>query len=307
MDESVDPESMLPVVGMGTVVVDHQVFLNSLPDADTKAEVISDRFQVGGPVPTALALLGKMGLKTSFIGKWGTDDWGRMIEGDLTAHRVETGLSLVHPQFRSGFAHVWVERASGRRSIAAFRGSHEISVEDVDGVEWADYAALHLDGWSTDAAIIAAESAQSANVKVFMDLGSPKPRLEELVSQVDHLNCPKRLFSILYPGEGLSDCAARFLSMGAKSVSVTDGEEGAWLFVGDENFHQAAFVVETVDTNGAGDVFSGAMIYATLQGWSPVRRLSFAAAAAALKCRGMGNRQPLPSIGEVERFLAGLG
>lgn len=302
----VDPlrsKEMRPVLGMGTVVVDHQVFLAALPDADTKSEVLSDRFQVGGPVPTALALLGRMGLSTSFIGKWGMDDWGRMIEDDLSNQGVAAGLSAVHPQFRSGFAHVWVERQSGRRSIAAFRGSHEIEVEDLGAIQWSDYAALHLDGWSTDAAIVAAKEARSHKVITFMDLGSPKPRLEELVSSIDHINCPGRLFSRLYPGQALEAGAVRFLELGARSVSVTDGEQGAWFFDREGSFHQPAFPVEAVDTNGAGDVFSGAMIYTTLLGWAAKRRVRFAAAAAALKCRGPGNRQPLPDRASVDAFL----
>ncbi len=307
MVDSLSSEDRRPVLGMGTVVVDHQVFLDSLPDADTKSEVLSDRFQVGGPVPTALALLGRLGLITSFIGKWGMDDWGKMIEDDLEAHGVGAGLSAVHPQFRSGFAHVWVERQSGRRSIAAFRGSHEIEVEDLGEIRWSDYAALHLDGWSTNAAIVAAREARSHNVLTFMDLGSPKPRLEELVSWVDHINCPRRLFSRLFPGESLETCASRFLGLGVRSVSVTDGEHGAWFFDREDGFNQPAFGIEAIDTNGAGDVFSGAMLYATLEGWASNRRVQFASAAAAIKCCGLGNRQPLPDLAAVNAFLAEQG
>jgi len=42
---------------MGTVVVDHQVTVRELPEPDTKAEILLDRFHLEGPVPTALALL----------------------------------------------------------------------------------------------------------------------------------------------------------------------------------------------------------------------------------------------------------
>ena len=294
-----------PILGLGTVVVDHQVFLKALPEPDTKGEILSDRFQVGGPVPTALALLSRFGVETSFIGKWGTDDWGNMIEEDLGSSKVSIGHSLVHPQFRSGFAHVWVERGTGRRSIAAYRGSHEISTEDLDGMDWSRYGALHLDGWSTDAAMVAAERMRKGGGKTFMDLGSPKPRLEKLIGWIDHVNCPRRLLNTLFPGVIMEQSASRFLDYGAASVSVTDGAQGSWLVTRERTIHQPAFAIEAVDTNGAGDVFSGAMVYGLVQGWEHEDCLRFAAAAAALKCQGMGNRAALPTRGQVDSFLDG--
>jgi len=37
------------ILGLGTVVADHQVRLQLLPEPNTKAEVLSDCYQVGGP------------------------------------------------------------------------------------------------------------------------------------------------------------------------------------------------------------------------------------------------------------------
>ena len=62
--------------------------------------------------------------------------------------------------------------------------------------------------------------------------------------------------------------------------------------------------VEAIDTNGAGDVFAGAMIFATLKNWPVDRRMRFATAAAALKCKSMGNRDALPSLEQIESTLA---
>jgi sugar/nucleoside kinase (ribokinase family) len=294
-----------PILGLGTVVVDHQAFLKALPEPDTKGEILSDRFQVGGPVPTALALLSRFGVETSFIGKWSTDKWGSMIEEDLGRSKVSIGNALVHPQFRTGFAHVWVEKGTGRRSIAAYRGSHEIVEADLDGVDWSRYGALHLDGWSTDAAIVAAERMKVIGGKVFLDLGSPKGRLEDLIGCIDHVNCPKRLLDTLYPGLALELGASRLLDNGAASVSVTDGAQGSWLVTRERTIHQPAFEIEVVDTNGAGDVFSGAMVYGLVQGWEHEDCLLFAAAAAALKCQETGNRSALPTRGQIESFLDG--
>ncbi len=292
---------------MGTVVVDHQVVVRELPEPDAKAEILSDRFQVGGPVPTALALLTQFGATTSFIGKWATDRWGEMIEDDLGQARVDLGQAVVSPAVRTGFAHVWVEADTGRRSIAAYRGSHPIEPADLDGVAWPSFQALHLDAWPSDTAIEAARQIKAAGGRVFVDFGSPKPNWESLIALADLVNCPLRLLETLFPGDSMETTAKRLADLGAGAVTVTKGEAGAWFFRGTTAIHQPAYSVDAVDTNGAGDVFTGCMIFATLKNWPAEQRLRFASAAAALKCQRIGNRDALPTIMQIEAFLSENG
>ena len=292
------------ILGMGTVVVDHQVVVRELPEPDAKAEILSDRFQVGGPVPTALALLTRFGASTSFIGKWATDRWGEIIEDDLGQARIDLGQAVVSPAVRTGFAHVWVEAGTGRRSIAAYRGSHPLEPADLEGIAWPDYHALHLDAWPSDTAIEAARQMKSAGGRVFIDFGSPKPNWETLVGLADLVNCPHRLLDVLFPDTPMEKAAKRLVALGAGEVTVTDGDSGAWFCDANTELHQPAMPVEAIDTNGAGDVFAGAMIFATLKNWPADRRMRFATAAAALKCKSMGNRDALPSLEQIESTLA---
>lgn len=291
------------IFGLGTVLVDHQVVMAGLPEADTKGEVITDRYQVGGPVPTALALLRRLGMEATFLGRWAADPFGAMIEDDLRAHGVEFAPPPDLADSRTGFAHVWVEHGTGRRSIAAYRGSHPVDPAHVAPAEVGTHQALHLDGWSGEAAIVAAKAMRSHGGAVFLDLGSPKPHLDALLRHVDFLNCPARLIPQVFGTDDLVAGARQFLEMGPREVTVTSGEDGALFVSKDGVIAQPAFPVEAVDTNGAGDVFAGAMIFASMQGWVPKRRLRFASAASALKCQGLGNRDALPSFREIERFL----
>jgi sugar/nucleoside kinase (ribokinase family) len=291
------------IFGLGTVVVDHQVFLAQFPQADTKCEIIEDRFQVGGPVPTALALLSKWGHFTSFQGTWGQDVYGEMIEKDLRLSRIDLAGSGSFVGKTSGFAHVWIERTTGRRTIACHRGDSIIDPEslDLDAIEKAH--GLHLDGWSSKAAIEAARRVKSGGGKVFLDLGSPKPAWEELVSMVDYLNLPEGLLNKLFPRDSLDICAEKLLAMGPLEITVTQGAGGAWHFCEDGGIHQPAFPVEVIDTNGAGDVFNGALIHGTLSGMNPEVKLRFATAVSAIKCQKKGNREALPELKHVEAFL----
>ncbi|MBG88695.1 MAG: hypothetical protein CMO80_17585 [Verrucomicrobiales bacterium] len=292
------------IYGLGTVVVDHKVILDRLPEADTKGEVIDDHFQVGGPVPTALCLLHKLGCDTTFQGRWSKDRFGRMIEDDLGKHGVGYHTPSLRHDSKTGFAHVWVEQSTGRRSVAAFRGSHQVEEREVHAEHLERYDAIHLDGWSTLAAIKAAKIIKRNGGKVFIDLGSPKPHLSQLLENVDHLNCPLRLIHQLFESDDSERGAYELMKFGPQEVTITDGANGATFFDRQGHIlHEPAMDVKAVDTNGAGDTFAGAFVFATLQDWSAEKRLRFASIAAALKCAELGNRDALPSLVAIEACL----
>jgi sugar/nucleoside kinase (ribokinase family) len=294
----------LSIFGLGTIVVDHHVTLESLPQADDKTEIKEDRYQVGGPVPTALCLLKRLGTKATFHGRWAEDHLGKIIENDLFENEIDFTPPSTTIDARTGFAHVWVDHATGRRSIAAYRGSHPILPGEVDPAQVAAHDALHLDGWSGPAAIDAMQIMRESGGRIFMDLGSPKPDLPRLLKNVDVLNCPSRLIPRLFQTSDLEHGARQLLALGPKEITITSGENGA-LHVSREGLaSHPGYPVRAVDTNGAGDVFAGAMVFASLNDWSPAEKLKFACAAAALKCTKLGNREALPSRENINRLVA---
>lgn len=115
----------------------------------------------------------------------------------------------------------------------------------------------------------------------------------------------------LYPGEPEAEVARRWLEHGPEAVIVTAGGAGVSFFGRGGRFRVAAPEVEVVDTVGAGDTFSGALLARLLErgrpedeaGWRDA--LAFAAAAAALNCTRAGTNPP--RRGELARFLGEPG
>src|SRR4029079_8137390 len=64
------------------------------------------------------------------------------------------------------------------------------------------------------------------------------------------------------------------------------------------------FVVDAVDTTGAGDVFRAGFIYAMLRGDDVAGILRFACAAAAVSCTRRGAINSVPSLVEVDALLS---
>ncbi len=85
---------------------------------------------------------------------------------------------------------------------------------------------------------------------------------------------------------------------------MTLGADGA-LALSDDGFHYSpAFVVNCVDTTGAGDVFHGALCYAVLEQYPLDRALEFSNAMAALNCKAMGARGGIQPLEMAQQLIA---
>ncbi len=291
----------LKVVGLGTVVLDHLVYLENFPTEDSKNICTHERFQVGGPVPTALALMAKFGCASSFIGAWGKDWRGNYIAEHLTSTGINQ-INLSTDPKQTGFAQVWINQQTGTRTIACQRGAEfPVSENQFSALDQADL--LYLDGWPSDAAIALATEARKREILTFMDAGSVRPRMNELLALTDHLNCPQRFIQQHLNTSDPLAAGPELLKLVRHSVTITLGDRGAWTFLKERHWQQPALPVRAVDTNGAGDVFAAALAYATVSGQSWEERTRFAAAAAALKVTKEGNTEALPSLEAIEEQL----
>jgi len=85
---------------------------------------------------------------------------------------------------------------------------------------------------------------------------------------------------------------------------VTRGARGAsWAVRGGETVEIPAFVVEAVDTTGAGDCFIGSVAACLDLGMGREEALRYGAAAAALQVSRPGTADAMPTRDEVLAFL----
>ena len=91
--------------------------------------------------------------------------------------------------------------------------------------------------------------------------------------------------------------------LGPGEVVITLGSKGSIGWDGKKVIFQEAFPIQAKDTTGAGDVFHGAYIYGTLQGWAMAECMRFASAVSALKCREVGAQKGIPNMDEVIEFM----
>jgi len=171
---------------------------------------------------------------------------------------------------------------------------------------WIENArALHVDGYDTAAATLAAGWARAAGIPVIADLDELYPGVERLIENVDYLivsrDFPSRLMKERDLEKALRGMQLRF---GCTLTAATLGEDGVLAWDGTRLHHSSAYRVPVVDTTGAGDLFHAGFIYGLTQGWLLERQLDFACAAAALNCTASGARGGIGSVSAIEELMA---
>ena len=121
---------------------------------------------------------------------------------------------------------------------------------------------------------------------------------------VDLLFCNEQELK-LWAGTGDFDEACDKMKTKAKQFAITRGAGGALLFDGSNYINVDAHVVKAVDTNGAGDMFAGAFLYALTQGKDFKTAGNLASLASATVVANFGPRLEANQHGKVAAQILG--
>lgn len=295
-------------IGLGLNATDRLIRVPVFPGPGGKVSFSREEVMPGGQVAVGSVVCRRFGWTASYAGSIGGDEAGAWQVENLQQEGVD--LSRLHrvPSSTSQQAWIFVEQGSGERTIVFDRPA-EIAypVEKVDADWVASGRVLHLDGHDGAAAARAAELARAAGVPVVVDLNNVYERqradTERLLAATTHLVAsaafPERWMGVQDPVEALAEFRERY---GHRVAAVTLGAEGV-LALDDDGYHYASgFVVEAVDTTGAGDVFHGGYIVGLLEQRPLDEILEFASSLAALNCTAPGARGRIATREEVEEL-----
>jgi sugar/nucleoside kinase (ribokinase family) len=265
-------EKNYSVVGIGAVCLDQVSLLPNFPAEDTKVKTNSYYQQVGGPAPVALLFLNHLGIKTYLVAGVGDDQTGSFIKKSFPELTQERGR-------QSATAQVWINQTNGTRTIAYNRGSLSPLPKTIITQSVFNTAKiLHFDGQEPKTSAEAADLAHRFGITVTYDAGDFKPQSELLLKKADVVIAPKRF----------GKTAEEIANFGPKIAVVTDGANGLSYCFEQKTVFLPSFKVKTVETVGAGDIFSGALIYSLLKKMPLNKGIRFASAAAAIKCSRIG-------------------
>jgi len=292
-------------VALGLNAVDHLIVVPHYPGFNSKVPLISHTIAPGGQCATAMVTLARLGMRTRYIGKVGSDDFGRLQIQSLESEGVESSGVMVVEGAVTQIAYIVVDQPSGERTVIWHRDERlMIGTDEVDNAAVTSGRALLLDAHNVAASITAARFARAARIPTVLDIDNIYPGSEELLPLIDFL-ISSTSFPLRMTGEPDLRAALKKLKemTGSFFVAATLGREGVLAYFREEYIHAPAFSVECRDTTGAGDAFHGGFMYGLLAGLSVEETLRFANAVAGLKCRAIGARTALPTLEEVKQLL----
>ena len=233
----------------------------------------------GGSVCNSVVAASSLGAKTFFSGKVADDSDGQLYINDL----LHAGVDFHGAGQESGITGKCLVMVTddAERTMNTFLGASEaLSAREIDQVALVDSEWFYVEGYlvtdeaRTLAAKAAVETAKANNVKVAISLSDPfvvavfGDALRQVIGGgVDLIFCNKDE-AMAFTGTESLEAAAESLKQYTKTFAITDGAKGALTFDGQETHQSDGVEATAVDTNGAGDMFAGAFLYAITSGKS---------------------------------------
>ncbi len=300
-------EKEFDAAGFGVNAVDHLMVVPEYPDPDTNMRLIDYKQGAGGQTASAIVALQRLGMRTAYAGRFGTDAEGRFGLQSLKDEGVDVEFAEVVEGARTQVGYIIIEAKRGERTVIWDRDERLAYAAHDAPVEFAGRArVIHLDSHDPLACARIAREARAAGTIVSADIDNVYEGLPELLPLIDVLisskEFPRLLTGMDDDRAALAEIKARY---GCALVGLTKGGRGATVLCEGEFLETPAFQVPggCVDTTGAGDAFHGGFLYGLLQGEEIEMCLKIGCAVAALGCRALGARTALPTREELNDFL----
>ena len=248
------------VVGVGLNATDTLLIVPHFPAYAGKVPFHEEILSPGGQVASAMVACAHLGLRTKYIGAIGDDERGRIQMESL----LGTGINLDHVQHCKNCpnqsAYIIIDRSTGERTVLwRHDDCLRIDPERIAPEQIVSARLLHIDGFDTRAAARAAGIARSHGIPVTADVDTIYQGFDRVLPQVDYLvassEFPAAWTGVNDPFEALETIQSQY---GMKVAAMTLGAHGALAREDGRFYYSPAFVVNCVDTTGAGDVFHGA-------------------------------------------------
>lgn len=276
-------------------------------------EVLVDGFEmVLGSASAIMAMgLARLGTPVAFVGKVGSDVWGRYCIEEMAGRGIELSRVVPDPRLKTGVT-VSITSPEDRALVTYLGAIPALTGKDVSDAALAGADHLHVssfffqDGLRSDLPALFAR-ARRTGLTTSLDTGfDPSGRwdggLREVLRETD-LFFPnevelRAIAGCEDPVEGL-----RCLAGGPARVIAKLGREGAAALDGQRVVHVPAFPVAAIDTTGAGDSFNAGFLHRWLGGAPLVDCLRLGAACGALSTLGLGGTASQPTLEEAEALV----
>ena len=257
----------------------------------------------GGSAANTLIAMAHLGSRAFFNCKLARDSRGEMYLKNLEQYGIQSPGLASAGEAPTATCLVMITPDADRTMQTHLGIASELSPEDIRPEELAASENLYVEGYLASdpkglkAAIKAMELARAHNVRTILSLSDPsmakyfRPQLLEIIGEnkLDLLLCNADEALLLAQERDLPRALKKLSSM-TTAMAVTCGPKGVIICENEREWSVLAPKVEAVNTNGAGDLFAGAYLFALTRGHSAPDAAAFACSAASLLVTRPGSR-----------------
>lgn len=258
-----------------------------------KGHSVYARLASGGSVCNSVFAASCFGAQSFFSGKVADDDNGRFFLNDLKQAGVDCVAQDHDDNGMTGKCLILISPDAERSMNTHLAISETLSVHQVDEKVIANSQFLYIEGYLVTsatgkaAAVEARKIAEKNGVKTAISLSDPgmveffKDGLQEMIGDgVDLLFCNEDEAKGWAQTENLESAIEKIKQI-AKTFAITMGAKGSVIYDGNELIEMSGNKVKAIDTNGAGDMFAGAFLYAITQNHSYLQAGKLASLASS--------------------------
>ena len=236
-----------------------------------------------------------LGLEVSLVSAVGDDPFGRALLESCEALGLDMSMTQLRPRERSSvYLYVNDDRGDMLTAVSDMAITDRISPEALEPLlpRLNGFDALVLDANLSEAAL--RFLAERTRVPLYADpvSAAKAPRLLPVLPRLRAMK-PNRLEAEALTGERDPErAAAALLQRGLERLFLSLGEEGMLAAEGERLLRLPREPARVVNTTGAGDAATAALVWADLQGFDLERSARAAHLAAALTCEWEGANNP---------------
>lgn len=248
--------------------------------------------KAGGAPLNLLAVVSKFGGKAAFIGKVGKDMFGSFLCETVINAGIDDTALITDEEHNTTLAFVALGD-DGDRDFSFFRNYGAdvfLSKEDINESIIENSSIFHFGSLSltnepsrtaTEYALgIAKKSGcvisydPNYRAPLWSDEKKAVAMMKKYLDKVDILKIAKEELQMLF-GNDIPASVKAVQSLGVSVILVTDGGNGASLYMGEKSISLPAARVKTVDTTGAGDIFFGTFLSEWIENGSNLGNITF--------------------------------
>lgn len=303
------------VLCAGIVVADYVCTpVTHLPAAGELVLADSILLTIGGCAANVAVDLARMEEPATVLGRIGGDVPGQVIRDLLRGQGIDVSALQISPRLHTSQTLIVNVTGQDRRFIHTVGANAEFSAADIPLDRVRRSGVLYVGGYFILPGMRQEElapvfrAAREAGVRIVLDVVTPGKtdylsQLEQLLPQVD-VFLPNSHEAELITGEAdpvrQAEC---FRRLGADTVVITMGGEGALLVNAKVRLKAGTYPTTFVDGSGGGDAFDAGIIYGLLHGLGEKDCLRVASALGASCVRAVGTTTGVFTKTECEEFL----